>query len=88
MDDLAEVTSHNSWPGQKMTERMSDLADLKEDKLTNRIAWIPGNAVVPRAEEPDPTSPSSFQAPSPKESHRHFPVLGLITSNGAIEISK
>ena len=57
MDDLAEVTSHNSWPGQKMTERMSDLADLKEDKLTNRIAWIPGNAVVPRAEEPDPHVP-------------------------------
>ena len=40
-----------------MTERMSDLADLKEDKLTNRIAWIPGNAVVPRAEEPDPHVP-------------------------------
>ena len=57
MDDLAKVTSHNSWPGQKMTERMSDLADLKEDKLTNRIAWIPGNAVVPRAEEPDPHVP-------------------------------
>lgn len=57
MDDLAKVTFHNSWPGQKMTERMSDLADLKEDKLTNRIAWIPGNAVVPRAEEPDPHVP-------------------------------
>jgi hypothetical protein len=57
MDDLAEDDSHNSWPGQKMTERMSDPADLKEDKFTNRIAWIPGNAVVPRAEEPDPHVP-------------------------------
>lgn len=57
MDDLAKVTSHNSWPGQKMTERMSDLADLKEDKLTNRIARILDNTVVPRAEEPDPHVP-------------------------------
>lgn len=72
-----------------MTERMSDPADLKEDKFTNRIARIADNTVVPRAEEPDPpTPPSSFQAPFPKESHRQFPVLGLITSNGAIEISK
>lgn len=71
-----------------MTERMSDPADLKEDKWTNRMARILDNTVVPRAEEPAPTSSSSFQAPSPKESHRHFPVLGLITSNGAIEISK
>ena len=57
MDDLAEVTSHNSWPGQKMTEGMSDPADLKEDKFTNRIARILDNTVVPRAGEPDPHAP-------------------------------
>jgi hypothetical protein len=57
MDDLAKVTSHNSWPGQEMTERMSDPADLKEDKFTNHIARILNNAVVPRAEEPDPHVP-------------------------------
>lgn len=77
MDDLAEVTSHNSWPGQKMTERMSDLADLKEDKLTNRIAWIPGNAVVPRAEEPDPPRPlHRFRLLPPRNRIDTFPSLG------------
>ncbi len=57
MDDLAEDAIHNSWPGQEMTERMSDPADLKEDKLTNRISRIADNTVVPRAEEPDPHGP-------------------------------
>jgi hypothetical protein len=57
MDDLAEDDPHNCWPGQEMTERMSDLADLKKDKLTNRIARIADNTVVPRAEEPDPHVP-------------------------------
>jgi|688.fasta_scaffold54900_3 hypothetical protein len=57
MDDLAEDDPHNCWPGQEMTERMSDPADLKKDKLTNRIARIADNTVVPRAEEPDPHVP-------------------------------
>jgi hypothetical protein len=57
MDDLAEDDPHNCWPGQEMTERMSDPADLKKDKFTNRIARILDNAIVPRAEEPDPHVP-------------------------------
>jgi hypothetical protein len=96
MDDLAEVTSHNSWPGQEMTERMSDPADLKEDKFTNRIARILDNAVVPRAEEPDPHVPfivsgsdksERYTRPCPNCRHpllnpRHYPYLsGALPSN-------
>ena len=63
MDDLAEVTCHNSWPGQEMTEGMSDPADLKEDKFTNRIAWIPSNTVVPRTHSIADTHSHSIATP-------------------------